>query len=62
MMLFHCLEALDAFTLAPFSRVLGWNKEEMRQLMERVKGEFVIGTNHLYVIVHFVHGRKPAAQ
>jgi hypothetical protein len=61
-MLFHCLEGLDAFTLAPFSRVLGWSREEMRQLMERVKSEFINGSNHLYVIIHYIHGRKPAAQ
>ncbi|CRG83579.1 Isopenicillin N epimerase component 2 [Talaromyces islandicus] len=62
MMLFHCLEGLDAFTLAPFSRVLGWTKEEMQELIEDVKSEFVIASNHLYVIIHFVHGRKPTAQ
>lgn len=62
MMLFHCLEGLDSFTLAPFSRVLGWTKEDMRQLIEKVKGEFVIASNHLYVIIHFIHGRKPTAQ
>ncbi|KAH8688826.1 S-adenosyl-L-methionine-dependent methyltransferase [Talaromyces proteolyticus] len=61
MLLFHCLEGLDAFTLAPFSRVLSWSKEDIRQLTERVKKEFLTGTNHLYVIIHFVHGRKPAS-
>ncbi|PCH01511.1 Hypothetical protein PENO1_042530 [Penicillium occitanis (nom. inval.)] len=60
MMLFHCFEALEAFTLAPFTRVLGWTSEEMQQLMEGVKAELSSAQNHLYVMIHFVHGRKPA--
>ncbi|EED14088.1 conserved hypothetical protein [Talaromyces stipitatus ATCC 10500] len=59
MMLFHCFEALEAFTLAPFTRVLGWSSDEMRQLMERVKVELSSARNHLYVVIHFIHGRKP---
>lgn len=59
MMLFHCFEALEAFTLAPFTRVLGWTADEMRQLMEGVKSELSSAQNHLYVMIHFVHGRKP---
>lgn len=60
MMLFHCFEALEAFTLAPFTRVLGWSSDEMRQLMEGVKAELATAQNHLYVVIHFVYGRKPA--
>jgi hypothetical protein len=59
-MLAHCIEGLEAFTLAPFSRVLNWSKVEMRQLMENVKSEMATGSNHLYVVIHFVYGRKPA--
>lgn len=62
MMLFHCFEALEAFTLAPFTRVLSWGPDEMRQLMEEVKVELSSARNHLYVVIHFVHGRKPAKQ
>jgi hypothetical protein len=60
MNLFHCFEALEAFTLAPFTRVLGWTNDEMLQLMEGVKAELSSAQNHLYVVIHFVHGRKPA--
>lgn len=60
--LFHCLEALEAFTLAPFSRVLNWSTEEIRKLMEGVKAELSNGRNHLYVVVHFVYGRKPPSR
>jgi hypothetical protein len=59
LMLFHCLEALEAFTLAPFSRVLNWSKDEIRRLMEGVTSELTTGSNHLYVVIHFVYGRKP---
>ncbi|KUL83232.1 hypothetical protein ZTR_10469 [Talaromyces verruculosus] len=45
-MLFHCFEALEAFTLAPFTRVLGWTSEEMLQLMEGVKAELSSAQNH----------------
>jgi hypothetical protein len=60
LMLFHSFEALEAFTLAPFSRILNWTKDEMHQLMGAVRSELATASNHLYVVVHFVHGRKPA--
>ncbi|KAL1966011.1 hypothetical protein VTN77DRAFT_4951 [Rasamsonia byssochlamydoides] len=59
LMLVHCLEAFEAFTLAPFTRVLRWSMEEIRELMEGVKTELTNGRNHLYVAIHFVYGRKP---
>ncbi|KKA22693.1 hypothetical protein T310_3279 [Rasamsonia emersonii CBS 393.64] len=50
--LFHCLEALEAFTLAPFTRVLMWSTEEIRKLMDGVKGELSNGQNHLLITQH----------
>lgn len=55
----HCQEALEALTLAPFSRVLGWKVEAIEDLMNNVKLELSQKGNHLYVVLHFVCGRKP---
>lgn len=59
--LFQAFEALESWTLAPFTRVLGWPKEDMRDLMDRVKGELTSARNHMYVCIHYTYGRKPAS-
>lgn len=61
LMLQHSFDALEALTLAPFSRVLRWSRDEMHDLMDRVRLELANGSNHLYVTVHYVWGRKPAS-
>jgi hypothetical protein len=53
------VECVEAFTLAPLTRMLGWSVEEAEILMANVRAEFRNPQNHLYTIFHFVYGRKP---
>lgn len=53
------IQAVEAYTFALFSRVLGWNKTEIEVLCAHVKNELKNPAYHLYVKIHFVYGRKP---
>jgi len=53
-------EAVNSFTPATFSRVLGYSPEQIQILMAGVKSEFAnYRKHHLYVAYHFIWGRKP---
>jgi hypothetical protein len=56
------VECVEAFTLAPLTRVLGWGVNETEVLMANVRAEFRNPQNHFYAIFHFVYGRKPAGE
>lgn len=51
--------AIDSYTPALFTRVLGWSKEEIDVLLAKVKNELKDSSYHMYLPVHFVYGRKP---
>ncbi|KAI8664635.1 hypothetical protein NCS57_00505100 [Fusarium keratoplasticum] len=53
------LQVVDSYTPQLFSQVLGWNIEEIRVFMAKVKKELQDPSIHLYLPVHFVWGRKP---
>ena len=53
------VDAVELFTLAIFTRTLGWSNEEAQALMAGVRNELKDRRNHLYALVHFVYGRKP---
>ncbi|KAM0421292.1 hypothetical protein ACHAPT_010820 [Fusarium lateritium] len=53
------LQVVDSYTPQLFSQVLGWNIEEIRAFMAKVKRELQDPSIHLYLPVHFVWGRKP---
>tara|TARA_R110002060_G_scaffold52285_4_gene63226 strand:+ start:365 stop:547 length:183 start_codon:yes stop_codon:yes gene_type:complete len=53
------VDAVEPFTLAIFTRTLGWSNEEAQALMAGVRNELKDRRNHLYALVHFVYGRKP---
>lgn len=57
--LLQSLDGVESFTLAIFTRVLGWSAEETEVLMAGVRSEFKDRKNHLYSLIHFVSGRKP---
>lgn len=57
--LMHSLEGLESFTLGLFSRVLGWTRQEIDDLMYDVKKELLNPNNHFYVSAHFLYGQKP---
>ncbi|KKA16340.1 hypothetical protein T310_10074 [Rasamsonia emersonii CBS 393.64] len=53
------LQAVETYTPALFSRVLGWSHEEIKALIAKVKKELTDPGLHLYLPTHFIYGRKP---
>ena len=56
----HGLASVEPFTLALFTRVLGWSRDRTQVLIAGVKDEIRNPRNHFYTASHFVYGRKPA--
>lgn len=52
------LEALEAYTLAPFTRILGWSTEQLQVFLAQVRRELVDRRNHIYAKFHYVYGQK----
>ncbi|KAK5042937.1 hypothetical protein LTR84_011993 [Exophiala bonariae] len=55
----HCANSAEPYTLALFTRVLGYSAEEVHAILERVKIELRNPRAHLYIPLYFVWGRKP---
>ncbi|KAF2207818.1 hypothetical protein CERZMDRAFT_102084 [Cercospora zeae-maydis SCOH1-5] len=55
----HMISCVEAFTLAPLTRILGWSKDEAQALMAGVQNEFKDAKLHLLTIFHYVYGRRP---
>ncbi|PGH15496.1 hypothetical protein AJ80_05513 [Polytolypa hystricis UAMH7299] len=53
-------EAVEAMTLAPFTRVLGWERDEVDVLVEAVRNDLSCEQGGLWMWVWVVYGRKPA--
>lgn len=53
------ISAVEAYTPALFTRVLGWDKVEVDILIAKVKKELKDKNLHLYVEIYFVSGQKP---
>jgi hypothetical protein len=53
------LDAVEAYTLALFTRVLSRSLQETQTHLERVKGELVDPKLHLYTPQYIIYGRKP---
>lgn len=51
-------EALESYSLALFTRVLGWSMEELDVLFQAVRNDFEDPQTHLYGKVRFIYGRK----
>ncbi|KAK3360550.1 S-adenosyl-L-methionine-dependent methyltransferase [Lasiosphaeria hispida] len=52
------LEGLEGFSLRLMCDVLGWKAEEVRELMAKVRSEFVSGKQHIYMVYYVVYGQK----
>ncbi|KAB8072208.1 S-adenosyl-L-methionine-dependent methyltransferase [Aspergillus leporis] len=52
-------EAVEPYTLALFTRVLGFSPEEAREYADGVRAELLDGSYHIYVLYHYVYGQKP---
>ncbi|KAL1979478.1 hypothetical protein VTN96DRAFT_5722 [Rasamsonia emersonii] len=53
------IQAIESYTPAMFSRVLGWSQEEIAVLMANAKKEVKNPDLHMYIPIHVVYGRKP---
>jgi hypothetical protein len=53
------LEALDAYSFALFTRVLGWDAPRIQVLLAGVRKELLDRKFHGYSRLYFVYGRKP---
>lgn len=53
------LEVVEPYTLALFTRVLGFTFQQAQEYMDKVRAELVSGKFHLYILFHFVYGQKP---
>lgn len=55
----HMMQAYDSYTPGFFSRVLGWDKKATDALIADCHRELFDSSVHAYVLIYFVHGRKP---
>ncbi|KAI8192185.1 Secondary metabolism regulator LAE1 [Colletotrichum sp. SAR 10_75] len=56
------LEGLEGFSLKVFCGVLGWEEEDVRELLERVRAELGEGGMHVMFDHHVVYAQKPGLQ
>ena len=54
------LEALDAYSFALFTRVLGWSTDQIQVLLTGVRRELLDRKFHGYSRLYFVWGQKEA--
>ncbi|KAI9883156.1 MAG: hypothetical protein M1823_005070 [Watsoniomyces obsoletus] len=55
-------EGLDAFVMAPLTRVLGWKEEEVQVLLAKVRQELEKSSTHAYYKFYVAYGRKPGGE
>ncbi|WEW60687.1 hypothetical protein PRK78_006174 [Emydomyces testavorans] len=55
----NTLEALQALSMAPLTRGLGWSPEEVEALLVEVRKDVKDKSLHAYWPITFVYGRKP---
>jgi len=58
----NVLEGLEAFSMALFTRVLGWSKEEIDVLLVDVRNDIQNRSMHAYWKIYFVYGQKPETE
>lgn len=52
------IECMEAYSLALFTRVLGWSHEATQAFFAGVRRELVDRSIHLYAKFYYVYGRK----
>ncbi|KAJ5458040.1 hypothetical protein N7475_009428 [Penicillium sp. IBT 31633x] len=53
------LEVVEPYTLALFTRVLGFSYQDAQEYMEKVRADLLSNSYHLYLHFHFVYGQRP---
>lgn len=54
----NALESMESYSLALFTRVLGWKPEEVQVFLAGVRQELMDRSIHIYVKHYFVYGQK----
>jgi hypothetical protein len=52
------MEAMQAYSLALFTRVLGWQSAEVEVLLAGARKDLNNHKHHLYTRLHIIYGRK----
>ncbi|TKW59929.1 hypothetical protein CTA1_9882 [Colletotrichum tanaceti] len=55
----NCVEGIEAWTMAPFTRALNWTKEEVNMFLIDVRRDAKDRGIHAYNPVYIIHARKP---
>lgn len=55
----HITDTIEPFSLAIFTRVLGYTSDQTHAMIERVKNDLAKTEAHLFMDVYFIWGRKP---
>ena len=50
---------VEGYSLAMYTRYLGWSKEEVQILLEKVRKDVTDTGNKMYIAEHFISGKKP---
>jgi len=57
--LINMLEGLEGFSMAVYTRILGWSAEDVNDLLGQVRADMKNRKYHSYLNMHFVIGQKP---
>ena len=53
------IEGLQSYSLAGFTRVLGWPTEEVQAFLAEVRKEIMDRKLHVYAEFYWIYGQKP---
>jgi hypothetical protein len=53
------MEGLEAIALGPFTRGLGWRREEVEVFLASVRKAYLDRNTHAYMPFHVIYGQKP---
>lgn len=56
----NMIEAMEAYSMALMTRVLGWRSEEVTAFLADVRKELLDRKIHMYGKLYFVYGQKEA--
>jgi hypothetical protein len=55
----NMIESMESYSMALFTRVLGWSPDEVNIFLAGVRQELTDRSLHLYAKFYFVYGQKP---
>lgn len=52
-------DAVEPYTLALWTRVLGYTTEEAQAYVDKVRAELLNASYHIYVRFHYIYAQRP---